>query len=159
MGVGEDLLGAERGHSRHAGVLKQVHQVIVGIAHGPLGHVLIQLGAVLPAAEHTVVLLVLSPGRIAHGALQGLPLLVAAHGNADPLVVALAAVDIVGRHNGILVAAAVGGGPIHGILHQLRADEGTDAFRGAQVNILALAGLLPVQKGGQGGIGGEGTYP
>ncbi len=95
-----------------------------------------------------------SRGSLAHLPAQGTPGPVALHGDGDPVVFALAAVDALGREVPVAVAETVRFDPEGGIGHGVP-DEQRDRLHHREVDEPAAAGALALFEGSEQGEGGE----
>src|SRR5262245_777075 len=74
-----------------------MHQRLSIVGRRPLAQVSIEVVAVPPAPQDSGKARLCSPGRLAHDATQGAPLVIRCHRNGNPAISALAGIDIVWR--------------------------------------------------------------
>src|SRR5262245_32514713 len=93
------------------------------------------------------------PLRSIHGAAQGLPFVLAGHGNGDPFIVAFARIDGMGCMQGVMIAVPLRQAAIDLIAEERLAEKSSEHLQHRQVDILPFPSTAAVFQSHQDGIG------
>ena len=159
IGVGEQVDGAHHREGGHADGLEALGELGGVLPAGPGGDCFVERVLIAQAVQRAL------PARVVERAAgqiaEARPLVVAAHDDCQPGVVAGCGVDAVGGESGGAVALGAGVAPVEQVVHERLGGALEGCFALGEVDELALAGALAVfergEHGDEGVAGGGGV--